>query len=489
MTESKKFYRKIALWFCALWLGSLLAAGVSGQTSQPPPAKPDPGQNASQDDSANKKISPQGAVELFGQVDQILRFASKDSGLPIKHEIKRRLTNREEVVAYLEKSMRDDKSAQRVQRSELVLKKFGLLPHDFKLSSFLVALLREQIAGYYDPKTKTMNLLDWVPLEQQRPVLAHELTHALQDQSFNLEKWMKRGDEDIDKKKEITPADIVADETDEVKEAVVEGQAETVMLDYVLAPSGRSAADAPEVVAALDADMMKGSSDSVEFQTAPIFLKESLTFPYRYGVKFVAAVLKDEGKEKAFADVFGNPPRITRQIMEPQTYLSGEVVPPLPLPDFKQDFKDYDRFDVGAIGEFDVSMLIDQYASMDESKRMYPSWRGGYYYSVLPKGNPSAPLGLLYVSRWADAEKAREFGAIYAKSLTQRYRQVKATGEDPSDDLAKLDTLSGKHAWQTEEGIVVIEVEGDTVMVSESLDSVTTEALQHDVFAAASPGK
>ena len=144
--------------------------------------------------------------------------------MPVKRDVKRRLTNREEVVAYLQKGMRDDKSAQRVQRSELVLKKFGLLPADFKLSSFLVALLREQIAGYYDPKTKTMNLLDWVPLEQQRPVLAHELTHALQDQSFNLEKWMKAGDIDIDKKKEITPADIIADETDEVKEAVVEGR-------------------------------------------------------------------------------------------------------------------------------------------------------------------------------------------------------------------------------------------------------------------------
>ncbi len=487
MTDHQKFYRKLILPFCSIGLGLVLAAGLQGQTSQPAKtaSKPDQAQNAERNDTTNKRISPQEAQELFSQVDQILKFASKDSDLPIKREVKRRLTNRDEVVAYLEKSMREDKSAQRVQRSELVLKKFGLLPRDFTLSSFLVALLREQIAGFYDPKTKTMNLLDWVPLDQQRPVLAHELTHALQDQSFNLDKWMKAGDEDIDKKKEITPADIVADETDEVKEAVVEGQAETVMLDYVLAGSGKSVADAPEVIDALDADMMAGSSDSVEFKSAPIFLKESLTFPYRYGVKFVTAVLKDEGKQKAFADVFSNPPRITRQIMEPQTYLSGETITPLPLPDFKQDFKDYERFDLGAIGEFDVSMLIDQYASVDESKRMYPNWRGGYYYSVLPKGSPSAPLGLLYVSRWANAEKAQEFGAIYAKALTQRYKEVKDTG-DSSDDLAKLETLTGKHSWQTEDGAVVIEVEADTVMVAESLDSAATDALERDVFSAVS---
>jgi hypothetical protein len=54
-----------------------------------------------------------------------------------------------------------------------------------------VAMLREQVAGYYDVKTKTVNLLNWLDVEQQKPVLAHELTHALQDQSFGIEKWVK----------------------------------------------------------------------------------------------------------------------------------------------------------------------------------------------------------------------------------------------------------------------------------------------------------
>ena len=83
--------------------------------------------------------------------------------------------------AYLTKHLNDE-DTQRLRRSELVLKKFGLLPRDFNLETFLVALLREEVAGYYDPKTKTVNLLDWVPIEEQEPVMAHELTHALQDQ-------------------------------------------------------------------------------------------------------------------------------------------------------------------------------------------------------------------------------------------------------------------------------------------------------------------
>ena len=188
------------------------------------------------------------AEELFHSVDEILAFDSKQTGLPIKKQVKRRLTSRDEVEAYLTKHMKDE-DVKRLQRSELVLKKFGLLPRDFDLEKLLVSLLREQVAGYYDPKTKTVNLLDWVPMEEQEPVMAHELTHALQDQAVGLDKWMKRGEKDLGEiRKDPTPADIENDEMDDSREAVVEGQAEAVMLQYELAPVGRSILDSPDLV-------------------------------------------------------------------------------------------------------------------------------------------------------------------------------------------------------------------------------------------------
>jgi hypothetical protein len=440
---------------------------------------------ATTDAKTEKKISPQEAAELFQEVDQILQFASKDTAYPIKHEVKRHLASRDEVSAYLEKTLRDDKDAKRLRRTELVLKKFGLLPRDFDFENSIVALMREQVAGYYDQKTKTMNLLEWVPAEQQRPVLAHELTHALQDQSFNLGKWLSHNSADLDKKKDITPADIEKDEADETLEAVVEGQAEAVMVDYLLEPAGRSVWNAPDVLAELDADMLKGDPDSVVFKNAPIFLKESLTFPYRYGVQFVAAMGQDGGRPKAFAGLFKNPPRTTRQIMEPKTYLSGEHIDPLPVPNFRKIFKDYERFDVGAMGEFDVSMLIDQYAGTETSHSIYPFWRGGYYYAARLKGNVNAPLGLLYVSRWSNAEKAEQFAAVYAKSLAKRYQNVQDVAEDGTKSVALFEKLlpwKGTHQWMTEEGPVVIEVVADKVLVTESLDPATTKRLSDDVF-------
>jgi len=504
MTELKKLYRKS---WSVLAVAALLVLSASWAWAQAPaqppqtdnattpvPRTPEPeqGQKAASADagSQEQKISPKEAEELFHDVDQILQFASKDTGLPIKKEVKRRLTSRDEVVAYLEETMAEDKDAQRLRRSELVLKKFGLLPRDFDLQSFLVTLLREQVAGYYDMKTKTVNLLDWIEVEQQRPVLAHELTHALQDQSFGLEKWMKAGNTDLEEKKQPTATDIQNDEISEARQAVIEGQAMVVLVDYMLAPTGQSILASPQIANALKEGMLVGTADSVEFKNAPIFLKEELTFPYRYGLDFEAELLRSGGKEKAFAATLGNPPRTTRQIMEPKTYLAGESLEPMRLPDFQRDFKNYERFDVGAIGEFDVAILVDQYAGAEASHNLYPHWRGGYYYAARPKGDPSAPLAMLYVSRWSSPEKASAFAAIYAQSLAKRYKHVHEVtqgGRDPSDNLEKLESLTGEHTWLTEDGPVVIDVKGDGVLITESLDQPATEQLQHELFEPVTP--
>src|SRR2546423_772813 len=485
----KRVYQKHTA-FC--WL-LLLAAFASPQSTAPPSQQKAAGEGAratktqATPPEAEQKISPKEAEELFRSVDEILQFASKDTSLPIKQPMKPTLTSRDQVVAYITKHMAEDEDAQRLRRSELVLKKFGLLPRDFDLQTFLLALLREQVAGYYDPKTKTVNLLDWVDVEQQRPVLAHELTHALQDQSFGLEKWMKAGAADLAGNcRDSTQGDIENDETAAARQAVVEGQAMVVLIDYMLAPTGQSLKDSPQIVEALKQGMLLGTADSIQFHNAPLYLKEALTFPYRFGIDFVADVLAKDGKEKAFAGVFANPPRTTREIMEPKTYLSGEHLEAMRLPDFQKIFKSYDLFDSGAVGEFDVAVLIDQYAGSKASHDLYPHWRGGYYYAARPKSNAEGTLGLLYVSRWSSPQTAGEFAAIYARSLEKRYRRAHQNGENRVKDLDILETLTGRHTWATEEGPVVIDVQGDTVMVTESLDEEVAKKMEQELFTASS---
>ncbi len=490
--------------FLVLLIALLLSCSGLGQETAPSPASQSPPPSATEQKSEQKpagqksdkagdrterkseakaetKITPQQAEELFRDVDRILDFASKDTSLPKKHDVKRRLVDREEVVSYLKKNMAEDKDVQRLRRTELVLKKFGLLPKDFDLQTFLVGLLEEQVAGYYDAKTKTVNLLDWVVPDLQRPVLAHELTHALQDQSFGLDKWLKKGMEDLDTKKDITADDIVGDENSEARQAVVEGQAMVTLVDYMLAATGHTVEDSPEVVETLNRGMQSGTADSVQYRNAPIFMKEALTFPYRYGVEFEAEVLRAQGKAAAFAGTFDHPPHTSREIMEPKTYIAGERLAPLPLPDFKHIFKDYDRFDVGAIGEFDVAVLAEQYAGDEVSRKIYPNWRGGYYYSVHPKGNPAGALGLVFVSRWASAKAAARFAAVYARGMQGRYKKLEANAHSDLD-LKKLESLRGDYTWLTEDGPLVIDVKDETVLVTESLDAGITGQFRQAVL-------
>ena len=187
---------KLFCFFCSFTASGQAQAGVRIAEQKAAGESPATTQPTTQP-AEEQKISPQEAEKLFRSVDEILRFASNDTLLPIKHEVKRQLVSRDEVESYVSKHTSEDEDAKRLRRSELVLKKFGLLPRDFDLGKFLPLLLKEQVAGYYDPKTRTVNLLDWLGAEQQKPVLAHELTHALQDQSFNLEKYMKPADADL----------------------------------------------------------------------------------------------------------------------------------------------------------------------------------------------------------------------------------------------------------------------------------------------------
>jgi hypothetical protein len=298
---------------------------------------------------------------------------------------------------------------------------------------------------------------------------------------------MRAGEADSGHSGVPTPSDIVTDEVQAARQAVVEGQAMVTLLDYTLAPSGRTMLDLPQFAETLKQGMLVGTADTPTFQGAPIFLKDTLTFPYRYGLDFTAALLKAGGKDLAFAGVFKDPPRSTREIMEPQAYLAHEKLEPMKMLNFDADFKSYDRFDIGAMGEFDVAVLIEQYAGGDEARELYPHWRGGYYFAGRPNGDKSAPLGVLYVSRWSDAAKAAAFAAVYAKSLSQRYQRPRSLGIDGKvhDDAPPVDswrTLRGRHAWLTEEGPVVIEVRGDSVMISESLDDETTKRAAKDFW-------
>jgi hypothetical protein len=430
--------------------------------SSPQPATPTQKQ-AAPAKKTDSIITPQQAKELFASIDQILQFDSKDSGLPIEHPVKRKLTSRADVQKYLESQLKNGKSAKRMLRSGIVLKKFGLLPQNFDLGPFMVRLLKEQIAGYYDSKTKTVYLLNWVAPDVQKPVMAHELMHALQDQHVNLQKWDDKSLDGISHNVRQDNAHIRTDETDTARQAVLEGQAMVTYIDYALRPHHVTIADNPDFMLAHLGDINSKSTNSPVMDSAPRVLRESLVFPYDEGLRFEIELIRDLGIHGAFAGALDNPPSTSYQIMNPRAYEDHTPMPILNMPNIHPLLDHlYNPYDVGVMGDLDAKMLLQLTTSTRQATRIASKWDGGIYYVAQSKHaadpNSTASVALLYLSRWKNPATAQTFAKNYELEIAKEY---------PG---AKLQPTSTTHdrVYATSQGPVLITITNRYVFVSES---------------------
>ena len=467
-----------------MWLvGSLAGAQAKSGSQAPPPVS---GKAAPGGDTI---LTQEQQKALLGDEDEILHFVSKDTLLPIVAPVKCRFVSRESVAKELRKKFDEDKDTKRMERSELVLKKFGFLDRDFQLRPFLLSLLTEQIAGFYDNKTKQMNLLDWVPIDQQKPVMAHELTHALQDQKVDLTKW---GDQEIEGvAKNVTEDNrhIATDEVDTAREAVLEGQAMVSFADHMLADAGhpgKTLKDFPQLSQQMEAtagDM----SDSPVLSRAPLVLQQALLFPYTSGLTFEQAVLVKEGTDAAFSGVLNTPPSSSYEILTPQAYLHHAHVPLIVLPDIHPMLKEagYEPYDVGVMGELDVRMTAELFGGRPLAEALAPEWDGGTYYAAQrSKATPAekdttASLALLYSSHWKNEDSARSYFEVFEQEMPRQYDGLVRRKSDEKDENERV--------YTTREGDVLLTLEDKNVWVSEGFDLAMARKLREAVDAANVP--
>ena len=476
------FWVSLALFILMVAADAQITIQGEPEASKPAKAAPAANDHPSQI-NLEFDMTPKEAEHLLASVDEVLAFDSKVTGLPIRTRVERRITNRDELKQLAAKRMQDRDVTETIQRSSAVLKKFGFIPRDFDLPQFSVESTVSQLAGYYDPRVKTMYLLNWLPAASQLPVMAHELDHALQDQSFDLQNWLKTDDP-----KANGPTGGDPSEQRAARRAVAEGQATAVMLEYSLAPQGRSIAQLPPISPDLMESFIERYSNLQTTQSAPLMLREELTFPYVYGLAFVQQVLIKDGKQEAYAGIFKRPPQSTRQIMEPGVYLAHEELPPLPLPPLENELgTQYQKVENGSIGEFDCMLFMKQYGEAEHAKEISRGWRGDYFYAAKRAGaEPSGPqpptqslqpkdVFLLFVSRWSSPSSAHDFATFYGKTVSQRYSHAEMVGASPSPAAA---------SWNTGEGPVKVYVEGSLVIVTETFDPDTSALLRAAVLKA-----
>ena len=464
----------------------------SGETSdqaQPQQSLGDIARSLHKSKAAEVRITNEDAKELFRSVDEIFKFASEDSGLPAKTPVKRRLIGQADVEKYVRDRMSSKDYDERFARSEITMKKFGLLPREFDMRGFLVKSEGQQIAAYYDDDSKVISLLNWVPLDEQKPVLAHELMHALQDQNFELKRWAKAG---------AHPAfvrpngkfEVDDDESISVRHAVAEGQAMIVYYDYILAPMGRNIKNAPGLVSAMEDPSVRAVVDTPLMHSAPMILRESGSFPYRDGLIFEATLLQRGGKDLAFNGAMLHPPRTTHEILQPDAYLHPETLPALPIPDVRPLIADkYAMYDSGIFGQLDVRALLKQLGFRKVADDIASSWQGGAYLAFAPAGTDgkaasptdAAKVALLYVSHWKTPEALEKFAKLYAEGVSQRYKTIDSRQKGACTSDAECSRWSTEIS--TNEGPVIIEEwPGNVLVISESFDEGTAAKLRNAMF-------
>ncbi len=339
------------------------------------------------------------------EVNRIFEELSATTGFRIHHPVKFQVLSRKEVNRFLEERIREAVKPAELRAEELTLKKLGFVPADFDLKKTTIALLTEQTAAFYDYHRKQLFLTDWASNSLRDAATVHEMAHALADQNFGLERFAKKAQNDTEKAA--------------ARQAVVEGQASWLMRELAKRNTVHNEPEAEQ-------------PPFPEFDRAPLYLRETLTFPYNYGTDFQQAVYARFGKD-SFRRVFLQPPVSTQQILHPEMYFAGTLPQPVPLP----AIHGMKSIVEGPLGELEHSILLRQYATSEDAREVSPHWRGGRF--QLWENRKSGRISLVYGSVWDAESSAAAFFSLYRRLLQQKLHNVTVTAESGALYAGKAD--------------------------------------------------
>ena len=331
-----------------------------------------------------------------------------------------------------------------------LLIKLGVIPDDTDLEELLVLLFTEQIAGLYDFEAGTLFIADWIPLEIQKPVMAHELMHALQDQYFDLSSLLKSGKDNDDA--------LLA------KAALVEGEGFSVMLQYVLDSMGTSFLDIPDIIKLSRTSLAMTAEQYQVLTHAPDYLRESLLFPYIYGARFVQAYLR-RNSWKDLSKLYAELPSSSEQILHPEKYLDERDTPvageslerPLQLDG------SWKQIHQNTFGEFSLYLLLKQFIELPVAKQASEGWDGD---SVQLYESKAGQLTLFLVTVWDSKQDAGEFFDAYKKLIEKKYPGARSLPSTEQPDAANTILT-----WETEQDRIQLQWDDTRVEVTEGVVS------------------
>jgi hypothetical protein len=348
---------------------------------------------------------------LFGEIDTIMKGLSDITGWSVRRHVPAEFISKDRLREYLEQRIKDEVNPKDIRLEELALKMFGLVPDDFDLKTTTVNLLSEQAAAFYDPRKRRLSIIETSGDSdmEKRAALIHELAHALADQHFRLERYIRKENND---------------DAATARQAVVEGQATWLMWAYVNREGGGEAGVRGSAMAAMDEMSETTSAQYPALAGAPLYVRESLLFPYTKGLAFQDGIFQREG-QAAFSEVFERAPTSTREILHPAVYLEHSHFS-VPKPPRVPDERKYRKLADGTLGEFDQYVLLRQYGKEPDARRISSKWRGGVF-RLLEAKHGHNPV-LAFTTVWDTPESAGDYFIAYQAVLKGKWKKYEVTG-------------------------------------------------------------
>jgi hypothetical protein len=365
---------------------------------------------------AQKAIAPPPpkVAAILAETQTILKEVSQLRELPIKRPVKAGYRSRtdleRDVIGDFDESVTPADAA---AQSKMLIA-FGLVPKGYDFRTEMVKLLTEQIGGFYRPKTGEFVLTESPTVsdpDEQRTIVAHELTHALQDQNFDLRRFEKPTKGQSDRDLAI--------------HSLIEGDATVVMIVYNL----KGSLNIVEMPVSLGELMMAMSSASEDAEKTPVLaaapkaIKQSLLFPYAGGAGFVQSLVK-KGGWKQVSQAFTDLPESTEQILHPEKYFAGEhpirVTIAAPGRLLGDDWKEISS-DVN--GEFGYRVILGEFLKEEETRRAAAGWGGDA--CRLFENTKTGELFLVQHTVWDDGFEAADFLNAYTSRTVARYPDEK----------------------------------------------------------------
>jgi hypothetical protein len=379
------------------------------------------------------------ARELCGEANRIAQELTVISGMQLHHPVPCDFITKEKISEFLNKRVKEVAKPEEIRAEELTLKKFGLVPQDFDLAKSTVDLLTEQAAAFYDYDKKKLFITESTPSDTQEPVLAHELSHALADQNFNLAKFIRQGRKN--------------DDGSTARLAVMEGQATWLMSEFLARKAGQSLKSSPSLVSMMSTMSDSGAGQYPVYDSAPLYLRLTLVFPYTKGMLFQNAVFQKDS-QYGFAEVFRRAPVSTQQILHPDKYFASvkPTEPDLPDPHLPHGYKGLVG---GCLGELEHQILLEQLMGKDRAAELAAHWRGSSF--ELTENRKAERVVLLYAVEWDSEESARQYFTAYQELMRKKWKKTAVTSR--SDDAVQGTGDDGRFELRRR-GAVVTSMEG-----------------------------